>query len=95
MQEYFERKVFPDVPDVQMQLSFAGTLMELFVDLMGPVFQILSARFGIRFVLILGSIIMVLGLELASLSTEVSLANKDILFILTIMIRFGRSGMFI
>lgn len=72
MQEYFERKVFPDVPDVQMQLSFAGTLMELFVDLMGPVFQILSARFGIRFVLVLGSIIMVAGLELASLSTEVS-----------------------
>ncbi|KAI7882517.1 MFS general substrate transporter, partial [Lichtheimia hyalospora FSU 10163] len=71
MQEYFERRVFPNVPDVQMQLSFAGTLMELFVDLMGPVFQILSARFGIRFVLVLGSIIMVLGLELASLSTEI------------------------
>ncbi|KAI7849246.1 major facilitator superfamily domain-containing protein, partial [Circinella umbellata] len=71
MQEYFERKVFYNVPDAQLQLSFAGTLMELFVDLMGPVFQIIAARYGVRTVLILGSFLGVLGLELAGFTTKI------------------------
>ncbi|KAI9488511.1 major facilitator superfamily domain-containing protein, partial [Zychaea mexicana] len=71
MQEYFERKVFYDVPDAQLQLSFAGTIMELMVDVMGPVFQIISARYGIRSVLILGSFLGVLGLEMAGFTTKI------------------------
>ena len=80
MQEYFERKVFYDVPDAQLQLSFAGTIMELFVDLMSPVFQIIVARYGVRTVLILGSFLGVLGLELAGFTTKVSIIIISILF---------------
>ncbi|KAG2223273.1 hypothetical protein INT45_006999, partial [Circinella minor] len=52
---------------------FAGTIMELFVDLMGPVFQIVAARYGVRTVLILGSFLGVLGLELAGFTTKVTI----------------------
>ncbi|KAI8143758.1 major facilitator superfamily domain-containing protein [Fennellomyces sp. T-0311] len=70
MQEHFER-VFENVPNAQLQLSFAGTIMELVVDLMGPVFQVLASRYGIRPVLVLGSLISVLGLELAGFTTQI------------------------
>lgn len=71
MQNYFERKVFNHLPDAQLQLSFVGTFMEMFVDLMGPVVQILSSKFGVKFVLIAGTVLMAIGLELASLSNQV------------------------
>ncbi|KAI8147417.1 major facilitator superfamily domain-containing protein [Fennellomyces sp. T-0311] len=71
MQEYYEREVFSHIPDAQLQLSFAGTIMELFVDLMGPLFQIISARYGVRAVLILGSFLGVLGLEMAGFTTQI------------------------
>ncbi|KAI9496817.1 major facilitator superfamily domain-containing protein [Zychaea mexicana] len=70
MQNHYE-EVFRNVPNAQLQLSFAGTLMELFVDLMGPVFQVLSSRYGIRPVLVLGSLVSVLGLELAGFTTQI------------------------
>ncbi|KAI9249252.1 major facilitator superfamily domain-containing protein [Phascolomyces articulosus] len=70
MQAHYEQ-VFQNIPNAQLQLSFAGTLMELFVDLMGPVFQVLSSRYGIRPVLVLGSLISVLGLELAGFTTQI------------------------
>lgn len=71
MQNYFERNVFNHLSDAQLQLSFVGTFMEMFVDLMGPVVQILSSKFGIKFVLVAGTFLMALGLELASVSSEV------------------------
>ncbi|KAI8143757.1 major facilitator superfamily domain-containing protein [Fennellomyces sp. T-0311] len=71
LQEHFEREVFSDIPDAQFQLSFAGTLIGLLVNLMGPLYQILSARYGVRPVLILGLLIMVLGLMLASFTTQI------------------------
>ncbi|KAI9322316.1 major facilitator superfamily domain-containing protein [Dichotomocladium elegans] len=71
MQEYYERNVFYAVATAQVQISFAGTLMELFADLMGPVYQVLSSHCGIHAVLVIGSAFMVAGLELASLSTQI------------------------
>lgn len=73
MQNYYERYVFNNVPNAQLQLSLAGTLMELLVDLMGPVFQILSTRYGIKFVMVLGMILGVLGLELAGFTSQVNI----------------------
>ena len=74
MQAHYEQ-VFKNVPNAQLQLSFAGTFMELFVDLMAPVFQLLSSRFGIRPVLVLGSLVSVLGLELAGFTTQVCIID--------------------
>lgn len=71
MQDYFERNVFDGVPNAQLQLSFAGTFMEMFVDMMGPLVQILTSRLGIKAVLVMGGILMTLGLQMASLTSEV------------------------
>ncbi|KAI9496815.1 major facilitator superfamily domain-containing protein [Zychaea mexicana] len=70
-QAYFEKDVFHDVPDAQFQLSFAGTLIGIMVNIAGPFFQILSARFDIRLIIALGVIVMVLGLELAAFTTQI------------------------
>lgn len=71
LQDYLERNTFKDVPDAQLQLSFAGTIIELLIHFMGPVFQILTARYGIKPVLAIATIFSTLGLELASLTKEV------------------------
>ena len=71
MQDYLERKVFYGVPNAQLQLSFAGTFMEMCVDMMGPLVQILTSRLGLKAVLVLGALLMTLGLEMASLASEV------------------------
>lgn len=55
----------------QFQLSFVGTLLEVCVNLMGPVAQIIASRFGSKSVLILGTVLMTLGLELASISDQI------------------------
>ncbi|EPB92896.1 hypothetical protein HMPREF1544_00335 [Mucor circinelloides 1006PhL] len=59
------------VANSQFQLSFVGTILEVCVNLMGPLSQIIASRFGSKAVLIIGTILATLGLELASLSTEI------------------------
>lgn len=72
MQNYYDVNMFRDtVPNSQFQLSFVGTLLEVCVNLMGPVAQLIASRFGIRVVLIIGTILALLGLELAGFSTQI------------------------
>ncbi|KAI8143756.1 major facilitator superfamily domain-containing protein [Fennellomyces sp. T-0311] len=71
LQAYFEENVFHDVPDAQFKLSFAGTLIGVLPQAMGPVTQLLVAKFGVRTTLIVGVLLMVLGLEAASFATEI------------------------
>lgn len=77
-QDYLEIHIFKGIPNSQFQLSFAGTLMEVFVNLMGPISQIIASRFGPRAVLVIGTILATLGLELASLSKEVYMTRIDV-----------------
>lgn len=72
MQDHYDVTMFRDtVANSQFQLSFVGTLLEICVNLMGPLAQIIAARFGIKTVLILGTVMATLGLELAGFSTQV------------------------
>ncbi|KAI9254636.1 major facilitator superfamily domain-containing protein [Phascolomyces articulosus] len=71
LQAYFEENVFHGIPDAQFQLSFAGTIIGLMPNLMGPVFQILVARYGVRMTQIMGVFFMVLGLEMASFASKI------------------------
>ncbi|CAO3606886.1 unnamed protein product [Cunninghamella echinulata] len=70
LQDIFEQ-IFKDEADVQLKLSFAGTLMEAFVNLMGPLAQIILARYGIHYLLLSGSFLAVLGLMMAGFTTEI------------------------
>ncbi|GAA5795527.1 hypothetical protein HPULCUR_000885 [Helicostylum pulchrum] len=72
MQDHYDLTMFRDsVPNSQFQLSFVGTILEVFVNLMGPIAQIIASRFGSTTVLILGTLMSVLGLELAGFSYEI------------------------
>jgi len=72
LQDYLDVNMFRDrVANSQFQLSFVGTILEVCVNLMGPLSQIIASRFGSKAVLIIGTILATLGLELASLSTEI------------------------
>ncbi|KAI8638406.1 major facilitator superfamily domain-containing protein [Parasitella parasitica] len=72
LQDYLDVNMFRDrVANSQFQLSFVGTILEVCVNLMGPLSQIIASRFGIKAVLIIGTLLATLGLELASLSTEI------------------------
>ncbi|KAI7850208.1 major facilitator superfamily domain-containing protein [Circinella umbellata] len=71
MQDHYERVSFQNIPNAQLQLSFTGTLMEIMIHIMGIPVQLLSARYGVKFVLALGTLLTTLGLELAAFSTEI------------------------
>ncbi|KAI9486309.1 MAG: major facilitator superfamily domain-containing protein [Benjaminiella poitrasii] len=72
LQDYLEVNMFRDnANNTQFQLSFVGTLLEICVNLMGPLAQIIASQFGSKSVLILGTILATLGLELASLSSKI------------------------
>lgn len=95
MQNYYDVEFFGNtVPNAQFQLSFVGTLLEVCVNLMGPVAQLIASRFGTRVVLIIGTILATLGLELAGFSTQVweYKKKKGSYWVLTLK---SRSGIFI
>lgn len=71
MQEYFHRVVFKDAPHAQLGLTLVGTTIEVFVNMLGPLYQFLVCRYGVRLVLILGTLLLVLGLEMSGFATEV------------------------
>ncbi|ORX59712.1 MFS general substrate transporter [Hesseltinella vesiculosa] len=70
MQDYFDRQVFRGSVDVT-QLSFVGTIGFSFCGLMGPVSQLFTSIIGVRWVMLIGTILMSTGLILASFSVEV------------------------
>ncbi|KAI8636466.1 major facilitator superfamily domain-containing protein [Parasitella parasitica] len=71
MQDYFERNTFNDLPNVTVKLSFVGTLAMVCLNAVSPIIQICVSVFGIRIVLIVGTILVALGLEMAGFSTQI------------------------
>lgn len=68
MQDYFEQNVYRDSA---VNLSFVGTIALVCINSVSPIVQICVSRFGIRIVLIAGTIFVGLGLILAGFSTEI------------------------
>ncbi|GAA5808186.1 hypothetical protein MFLAVUS_001571 [Mucor flavus] len=81
MQDHYDMTMFRDsVPNSQFQLSFVGTILEVCVNLMGPLAQIIASRFGSTTVLILGTLMSVLGLELAGFSSQTAMSIAPLWF---------------
>ncbi|KAI8053174.1 major facilitator superfamily domain-containing protein [Gilbertella persicaria] len=84
LQDYLDVNMFQNkTTNSQFKLSFVGTLLEVCTTLCGPLAQIISSQFGTKTVLIIGTILATLGLELASLGTELWH------FYLTVGVMFG------
>jgi hypothetical protein len=71
MQDYYQQNFFADMPNVTLYLSFVGSLFLVGLDLASPIAQVIISVWGIRLVLFLGTLFIVLGLEMASFSTQV------------------------
>ncbi|KAG1086124.1 hypothetical protein G6F42_021115 [Rhizopus arrhizus] len=71
MQDYFERHMFNDVANATVNLSFVGTLAMVCLNSVSPIVQICVSVFGVRYVLIGGTILVALGLEMAGFSTQI------------------------
>ncbi|ORZ23552.1 major facilitator superfamily domain-containing protein [Absidia repens] len=70
MQDYYEQHDFKDTPNANTILPFVGTVGLVFLNLMGPVAQIVSSRFGSRATLVLGTLCKGLGLIIAGWGKE-------------------------
>ncbi|KAI9488035.1 major facilitator superfamily domain-containing protein [Zychaea mexicana] len=72
MQNYYQQNVFDDQTlDVTLQLSLVGTLCGLLSNSMSLPAQILRSIYGTKFVLNIGSTLMVIGLVAAGFTTEI------------------------
>jgi MFS family permease len=71
MQDHFERSMFQNVPNAALNLSFVGSLAMICLNSVSPIVQICVSRFGIKPVLITGTILVALGLEMAGFSTQI------------------------
>ncbi|KAF7721151.1 hypothetical protein EC973_005358 [Apophysomyces ossiformis] len=74
MQDYYERHVFGIESSVQ--LSFVGTLALVFINLMGPVAQILRSIVGLRMVMVIGMLLITIGLEMAGFAWQMAVAPQ-------------------
>ncbi|CAO3667505.1 unnamed protein product [Rhizopus stolonifer] len=82
MQDYYEQYIFNVVLNTFLKISFAGTIVSACINISGPFAQVLVSIFGIRPVLIVGTILITLGLELASLNSQIwhLYLTQDVLF---------------
>lgn len=71
MQDFFNQTLFKDNEAALIDLSFVGTLSLICVNGFSPIVQVAVSRFGLRPVMILGTLFIVIALEMASLATEV------------------------
>ncbi|KAI9305843.1 major facilitator superfamily domain-containing protein, partial [Cunninghamella echinulata] len=70
MQAYLVKNDFNSIPNVLLVLPFVGTLGMVFLNLMGPIAQIITSRFGPRATLILGTLCKGLGLIIAGWGSQ-------------------------
>jgi hypothetical protein len=73
MQDYYEQHVFGTSAGVVLHLSLVGAITNCVMNLMSIFAQILLSRLGTKWVAVIAGLLCTLGLELASLSTEVTI----------------------
>lgn len=71
MQDYFHQALFSDNPQALVDLSFVGTLALICINGGSPIVQVFVARYGLRPVMITGTFLITLGMEMAGFATEV------------------------
>ena len=79
MQEFYTSRVFQNEDNAALLLSFAGSILQIAIYIVSPIAQFLTSQYGVRPVLIAGTILSVLGLELAGFTTKVLKQNQSIL----------------
>ncbi|KAL7319906.1 hypothetical protein PS15m_002988 [Mucor circinelloides] len=71
MQDYFHQNMFSDNPKALVDLSFVGTLALVFINASSPAVQYFVARFGLRPVMIVGTLFITIALEMAGFASQI------------------------
>lgn len=71
MQEYFHKNTFAGNPNALVELSFVGPLSLVTIHILSPVAQIGVIKFGLRAIMITGTVLIALSMEMAALSSQV------------------------
>ncbi|KAI8072262.1 major facilitator superfamily domain-containing protein [Gilbertella persicaria] len=71
MQDYYEQHLFNNTPNAALNLSFVGTIAMVCMNSASPIVQICVSVFGIRAVLITGTLFIGIGLEMAGFATQI------------------------
>lgn len=71
MQNCYHQLYFYNSKTALLELSFVGTLGLAFTNGLAPFCQIAMSRFGVRPIMIFGTLCIVVGLELAGFAIEV------------------------
>ncbi|KAI7903125.1 major facilitator superfamily domain-containing protein [Cokeromyces recurvatus] len=71
MQDYYEQNMFQNIPNAAVNLSFVGTISMVCMNVSSPIIQICVSIFGLRCILIVGTIFVGLGLEMAGFSSQI------------------------
>ncbi|CAO0791362.1 unnamed protein product [Mucor circinelloides] len=71
MQDYYHQNMFTDNAKALVDLSFVGTLALVFVNGSSPVVQYFVARFGLRPIMIVGTLFITIALEMAGFASQI------------------------
>ncbi|KAG1106521.1 hypothetical protein G6F42_016719 [Rhizopus arrhizus] len=71
MQDYYHQNMFADNAKALVDLSFVGTLALVFVNGSSPVVQYFVARFGLRPIMIVGTLFITIALEMAGFASQI------------------------
>ncbi|OBZ84482.1 putative transporter ESBP6 [Choanephora cucurbitarum] len=71
LQDYFDQHVFQNDPRAQVNLSFVGSLALICINGASPLVHIAISRFGLQTVMLIGSFLIVFGLEMAGFAYEI------------------------
>ncbi|KAL9552549.1 hypothetical protein MBANPS3_003712 [Mucor bainieri] len=71
MQDHFHQHMFADNPKALVDLSFVGTLALVFINGSSPIVQYFVARFGLRPVMIVGTLFITIALEMAGFASQI------------------------
>ncbi|KAI8079712.1 major facilitator superfamily domain-containing protein [Gilbertella persicaria] len=71
MQDYFHQNLFENDPQAQVNLSFVGSLALIFINASSPLVQILVARYGLRPIMIMGTLFITIALEMAGFAYKI------------------------
>lgn len=71
MQDYYHQHYFSSDPKSLVNLSFVGTLALIFSYGLSPIVQVCTSIYGVRPIMMVGTLLIVISMEMAGFATQV------------------------
>jgi hypothetical protein len=71
MQDYYHQHYFSSDPKSLVNLSFVSTLALIFSYGLSPIVQVCTSIYGVRTIMMVGTLLIVVSMEMAGFATQV------------------------